>query len=735
MEKKQIAVIANQKEYANFLKDNLAIYFEPYAKLTAYSVKEMEDMTAIGESYVVVSAFTIFQKVRRKVKDTSQLIIVSINTLRREGVEKLKQLPSRTRALLVNIDYRTCMQVITLVYDAGFRDMELIPYWGGDFDSTVKVAITPDEIQLVPPEMEQVVNIYERFIDMNCIMDIADRLGISDAFNLERIMGSKDQMFFNSPSIERLLGEKESLSERISALIRLMDQGVLVTDVTGKIYASNEKARRLLKKRSDILNGFSLAELLPEVEMGAVKESGRREELVRVLESNLVVNVNPIKSGNQIRGHIILFDRFEDIEQKQHDIRSKLDGENHTARYRFSDIIGESQVIHRAVESAQRLARSHSSVVITGASGTGKEVFAQSIHNGSDRGNYHFVAVNCGAIPENLLESELFGYEEGAFTGAKKGGKLGFFELAHKGTIFLDEIADLPLMLQSKLLRVLEEKKILRVGSRKLIRVDVRIIAATNRDLYQMVLSGAFREDLYYRLNVLPIHIPDLKDRGADILLLFRHFMELNGSRFVLLPETEQALFAHPWRGNIRELRNVVEYLTALDKSPIDPCDLPFFRSEVSDFNQNFCDFRPGTSDFRQSSSGSRCECSEFRKEFCDEPVLRNGEQVSKRPDAVENSFPIQIRRFLLKEGKKLELYRFLLIELHRSRENRRRMGRNRLRDIAEDVGLFFTEPEIRLGLSRLDHYGFVRSARGRGGTVITEEGEQLLKEIKRLNW
>ena len=186
------------------------------------------------------------------------------------------------------------------------------------------------------------------------------------------------------------------------------------------------------------------------------------------------------------------------------------------------------------IEIAKRMAATDASVLITGESGTGKEVFAQSIHNSSGRKDYNFVAINCAAIPENLFESELFGYDEGAFSGAKKNGKAGYFELAHKGTLFLDEIGEMPLLLQGKLLRAIEERRIARVGSSKLIDVDVRIIAATNQDLEDLVLEKKFRSDLYFRLNVLPLIIPPLRDRKEDILEIMYYLRDMDGGEWEL---------------------------------------------------------------------------------------------------------------------------------------------------------------------------------------------------------
>ena len=219
----------------------------------------------------------------------------------------------------------------------------------------------------------------------------------------------------------------------------------------------------------------------------------------------------------------------------------------------------------RLKENVNKIANSPSSILITGETGTGKELFAKAIHNSSDRKHNPFIPINCANIPENLFESELFGYEEGAFTGAKKGGKPGLFEIANGGTILLDEIGELPLYPQAKLLRVLQDNAIQRLGSLHSTSIDVRIIAATNRNLEEMLEEGSFREDLYYRLNVIPFHIPALKERKEDVALLVYYFIEkysrkLNKNIYSITPEALSVLTSYYWPGNVRELENVIEY-------------------------------------------------------------------------------------------------------------------------------------------------------------------------------
>ena len=238
----------------------------------------------------------------------------------------------------------------------------------------------------------------------------------------------------------------------------------------------------------------------------------------------------------------------------------------HVAKYHFKDIIHDSPAMEMAIRTAQQIAITDHTVLIRGESGTGKELVAQSIHNASFRSNEPFVAVNCASLPETLLESELFGYEAGAFTGADNKGKIGLFEQANHGTIFLDEIGDISPKVQSQLLRTIQEKQIMRVGSDRLIDVDIRLITATNRDLEAAVNAGTFRSDLFFRLNVLPLVLPPLRKRKEDIPSLMKHFL---GSAYRnLTSEDRRALMAYDWPGNVRELENAAVYYLALYKLP-----------------------------------------------------------------------------------------------------------------------------------------------------------------------
>lgn len=278
----------------------------------------------------------------------------------------------------------------------------------------------------------------------------------------------------------------------------------------------------------------------------------------------VVVNVAPIIINGKLKGSVGVIHDISEIKKLTEELeQAKSLIRRITAKYTFDDIIGQSELIKAAINLAQHAAETPATVLLRGESGTGKELFAQAIHNASSKKAGPFVRVNCAAIAESLLESELFGYEEGAFTGAVRGGKKGYFEEANGGTIFLDEIGDINLAVQAKLLRVLQEKEIIRVGGIKPIAIDFRVIAATNANLEQRIKEGSFREDLYYRVNVVPIFVPPLRGRREDIPMLAAHFVKKLGQDYGrkiarIEPKVNEILAAHDWPGNVRELENVV---------------------------------------------------------------------------------------------------------------------------------------------------------------------------------
>jgi len=367
--------------------------------------------------------------------------------------------------------------------------------------------------------------------------------------------------------------------QEMKAVLDFNSEGIVVLDASKIIKAFNPVAEKLLGRAQEEAIGQPGGDVFPQLVVPTISRvwnTGKAElgELVIIGSYKMALNCIPIIVESQVKGMIITLQDVRHIQKLEHKIRRNLDSHGHVARYTFEDIIGESNGIRETVKRAQKYGQVDSTVLISGETGCGKEIFAQAIHGISPRREGPFVAVNCAALPENLLESELFGYVEGAFTGARKGGKPGLFELAHNGTLFLDEIGEMSGRLQARALRVLEEGQVMRLGADRLLPVDVRIIAATNRDLKQMVQEKNFREDLYYRIHVLTLNIPPLRERKEDIALLFDFFMFKYCYKFnKIIHEVEPGVIAilkqYSWPGNVRELKNTAERLVLLTDGPV----------------------------------------------------------------------------------------------------------------------------------------------------------------------
>lgn len=391
------------------------------------------------------------------------------------------------------------------------------------------------------------------------------------------------------------LEEQKNVSDILNTILEAAYDGIVVTDKEGYITMMSKAYTKFLGIDHEKVIGKHVTEIIENTRMNVVLKTGRAEmaELQKIKGNYMIASRIPIIKNDKVLGAVgkVLFRNVEDL-NVLHKRISKMDRElarykgewrnANKAYYSFDNIIGESGEIKRAKSLGEKAAYSLSNVLLLGESGTGKELFAHAIHQKSKRSQFPFVKVNCAAIPSELLESELFGYEGGSFTGAQKKGKMGKFEVADGGTIFLDEIGDMSLQMQAKLLRVLQEKEIEKIGSTATQKVDVRVIAATNQNLEELVKKGKFRADLFYRLNVLTIQIPPLRERKGDIDILAQHLLDkiCNAMGKYIEKVSEKAMMYlrnYDWPGNIRELENVLERaVNIMDKKVIiQPKHLP----------------------------------------------------------------------------------------------------------------------------------------------------------------
>ncbi|MFC4737310.1 sigma-54 interaction domain-containing protein [Bacillus daqingensis] len=392
--------------------------------------------------------------------------------------------------------------------------------------------------------------------------------------------------------LQRLRAESRLNEEILQVVFETAYEGIAVVDQHANIVHMNDAYRSFLgiTPEAEVI-GRAVTDVIDNTQLHRVVETGipERAQTQVIQGQKMIVHRIPIWRGDEITGAIGML-IFEGVSELYHILEQEAEGKtlSETAKaapeyedVTFENMVGESHAIQMMKSRARKASRTKATVMITGESGTGKEVFAKAIRNMSPRAKGPYVSINCAAIPDQLLEAELFGFEEGSFTGAKKGGQSGKFEQAHKGTLFLDEIGDMPLHMQTKILRVLEEESVVRVGGSRVIQLDVRIITATNQNLLKKVEEGTFRKDLYYRLNVIQLELPTLRERKEDIPALVQHYIPKLAYKHSLeqktfTKEAMQKLRSYDWPGNIRELVNVLEQvLTLADGSAVEVHDLP----------------------------------------------------------------------------------------------------------------------------------------------------------------
>lgn len=664
---KRIGVITNSNsKVALHIKNNLVRIFGDQVTIRNYYLEALPD-EPIDDDVVVVMIKEMGLNVINQLTNKDALVTIQ-RTVKATPLLKVFSIPENMEVLVVNDTYETTLETITLLYQLGVNHIQLVPYKEGCDFSAISVAITPDELAHVPKHVTSVINIEQRVIDISTFIQIMNKLELNHQDSYRRLLDYSGEIVSLSAGVNRTLLELYSKNEELITLLNLSNDGIVLTDGWGKIIQVNQ----VFEKQFSVLDyEDTLSACFGEVFAKDFKQESIDEKLYTLNGREFLVSKRTIHYYGTNSGYSYIFRDVTEVKSLESSLQQQMKTKGLIAKYTFDDISTNEKSMMKTIDVAKKMASSDLSVLITGESGTGKELFAQSIHNASERSNYPFVAINCAAMSESLLESELFGYEGGAFTGALKQGKPGLFEQAHLGTIFLDEIGDMPLAMQSRLLRVLQERQVMRVGGKKVIDIDVRVIAATHKDLYELVEKRVFRQDLYFRINVLPLMILPLSSRREDILMLLRQFSQ---EHIELSSDVERFLVNYTWKGNIRELKNISSYLGFIDHSPISMEDLP-----------------------------------PYMMRHIDDGYL---EPVSSQ----------QVREHV--EGVSVET---VLCRLY---EQGIWAGRMKIRELCSAQGCFVTEAEVRKILQTLKENNHLSVKEGRGGSMLTREGYELLKQI-----
>lgn len=608
-------------------------------------------------------------------------IITMDFTFNKETIQALKRFPVGTEALVCFKFYSDAHQAAYTLYELGVDNLNLYINYENNLNmvgKTMDLAIVSRDTDCAPKGIPVYFDVGPLSLAISTIMDIATMADVMDDELEARIIKHCSTLSFPDTHISYFFDNSSIVHSQLKAITNCIEYGIAIADENYDLINCNNLFRTMFHVTENVahLNLKNINELSHYIDC-ITSDERPINKLIESRDKNryYLYSKERINRSDDARSiYMLLFKDITDIHALETSFRKQIVKKGHVAKYTFDHIVHSSPIMGSVIERSKKLVKIDKPTLITGESGTGKELFAHAIHNASNRGKYPFVALNCAAIPANLLESELFGYEEGAFTGAKKGGKVGLFQTANMGTLFLDEIGELTLETQAKLLRVLEEQEIMRIGSDKIIKVDTRIIAATNKNLKKLVEDGTFRLDLYYRLNTLMVNIPPLRERPEDIKTLARFFINQETERPIrICDDLMSFLMNFSWEGNVRELRNCIEYMVHVGGEILEPKDLP---------------------EYLYTAYSDAITTSKDREH----PVLNNKE-------------------------KKVTAAALQFIEEHSP-------GRRKLTSLLQASGFTISEYSVRSMLNDLKEDGYIAFGSGRAGCLITQKGEGFLNYL-----
>lgn len=665
---KNIAVLSIGESTGKSLAEDFHRLFGAYTDVSYYTENDLLDFDPELVLGVATGEMVIRNRVLEKIHDGMEYIVAQ-RAINHRFIHELISLRPGTDVLLVNDHPNTTQSAIRQLISLGIDQVNYHQYFPGIIEyQKTDIAVTPGESRLVPKGIERIIDIGTRQIDITTLIEITRRLNLVDKIGETISSQFVSEIVGLLKRIDKSAFEAIFMRDSLRTVSDCSKSGIVLTDSSNNIVTANKPFQKLVSQDRDIGEFTSLRQLLPDL----VAESFPDQESLKLINgTEVLINRKKIDHPDGTPGYVYVFEDRKEIESLEIEIRRQTRKTEHIARYTYSDIYTVSPRTQEMLELSKRLAVSDSTIMILGESGTGKELLAQAVHNASKRASGPFVPVNFAALPMSLLESELFGYEEGAFTGAKKGGSKGLFEEAHGGTLFLDEIGDASTEFQVRLLRVLQEKQVRRVGGRKQIPIDVRIIAATNKNLLAEVRSGNFREDLYYRLNVLPLRTQPLRERCEDLPHLINRFTaklssgEITDVSQMVNQDAFEVLMKYHWPGNVRELINVIDYLVQIRM--------------------------PG--------------------------VLLGKSSLPFEPESV-NTDKVDVKELM--PEKFLGILRIL--------RNNSPVGRYRLQALAGESGLMMSSGEIRGILVDLNRMGLAESGTGRQGSWISDKGIRILE-------
>ena len=666
----RVLVVTMGKRTAEVIRNELETLLGSVMRFEYLSLEEPVDVM-LHADLVVVSSMFVVERIARQIMPGTHLLILR-RTLSPTGWKLARELPENSRVLVVNDTRNSSVETVALLYELGAKHLELMPWYPGmDTVPSAHMVLTPNEASLNPLPELPCVNVGDRVLDPGSMVEMLSQLDLLTADTVPLVLHHMQRSVPRNPGLLRLLCAFKGSEQALFALLDDLPDGVLLFDAHDTLLMGNKAAARLARELGLELPGARLRDLLGRTDASEATPQAALQACLAVGGRLYSLTCQLFGAAGGIWKGAVLVRRQAEASRQQAAWSGMAHG--HTAKYSFEHLIGQSERLREARDLALRFARSEGAVLVEGESGTGKELFAHGIHKSSSRGHMPFIAFNCAAVPDTLIESELFGHEEGAFTGARRGGRAGLFELANGGSLFLDEVGDISPSMQTRLLRVIQEREVVRVGGRTVTSVNVRLICATNRPLAQLVEQGHFRADLYYRLNVLLLRVPSLRERASDIPLLISHFFQHHGIKRDIPRVVMERLLAYPWPGNVRELENCVTHMASLGQATHTLDDLP--------------------ESLRQQPQPRQAHATAFSVRATDAP--RPADAAALAPDMAA-----------------------LLAVIARLNRLGLRPGRQRLAEAMREDGWHLSPAAIRCRLEALCRAGHIQQGRGRHGCV-----------------
>ncbi|MFT5871693.1 MAG: transcriptional regulator with PAS, ATPase and Fis domain [Clostridium sp.] len=688
-----ISLVAGSESTRIALLTQLGEYIDiKYVK--SYATDEWEKINeVIKNDLIIVSSEIVRQElIEKRLLDTQCDIIIAKRTISYDHIDEIFLIPENTEVLFANDVKETTYEMIEIFKELGIDHIKCIPYYPGitSINEKIKIAITPGEKDKVPYFIEKIYDIGPRIMDSTTIIKILVKLDILE----KKSCVFSQNYLFKIINIAKKLGKYNNdiikMNSHLNYVIDGLQQGLVVYDNDGIINVLNEDLKCSLKINNKNLVGKRLKDVVYSKKLleYLMDNTEFGEKNFDLEGKDLSVNKFKINDNDYT---VAVFKKYQD--RINNNKEKNLITKGLVAKYSFDDIISNNSKMQKTKNIASKLAKTDLTILIEGENGTGKELFASALHKSSRRSKEPFLAVNCSSLSDELIESELFGYEDGSFTGAKKGGKPGLFEQANGGTIFLDEIGDISLKVQTRLLRVIQEKEVMRIGGNGIIPVDANVIAATNGNLFKMTEEGQFRKDLYYRLKIGYLKIPPLRDRKEDIEPLINCFLNMESREEIKIDaDVIEILKKYDWYGNVRELRNTINYMLAIRNSNnITVNELP---------DMNFFQNYDSKSDI--SNSYSNIE------------NIREDDSKDKKSECLTIDF---LDRELT----------YILIHVYKLNNENITVGRKMIAEDSKESNLNMSESMVRTRLERLERKGLIVKGKGKKGTKLTELGKKIV--------